>query len=120
LATDFNPGTCNCENLQLIISFACQELRLTPAEALYATTMGGATALGLQREVGSIEVGKRCDVLVLDAASHEELPYHYGVNLEDSVVAGGALAVAGGALVHDHTLGGRAAAGPGAHINPRA
>ena len=46
LATDFNPGTCHCENLQLIISLACQEERLTPAEALYAATMGGAAALG--------------------------------------------------------------------------
>jgi imidazolonepropionase len=98
LATDFNPGTCNCENLQLVISFACQEMRLTPDEALYAATMGGAAALGLRAEVGSIEVGKRCDLLVLDAASHGELPYHYGVNLVDSVVAGGALAVEHGVV----------------------
>jgi len=89
LASDFNPGSCYCENLQMMISFACQELRMTPAEALRAATTGGAAALGLQAEVGSLEVGKRCDLLVLDAASHEELPYHFGVNLVNGVVAGG-------------------------------
>ncbi len=98
LASDFNPGTCNCENLQLIISLACQEMRLTPAEALRAATVGGAAALGLQAEVGSLEVGKRCDLLVLGVASHEELPYHFGVNLVDSVIAGGALAVEHGVV----------------------
>ncbi len=108
LASDFNPGTCNCENLQLIISFACQEMRLTPAEALRAATVGGAAALGLQAEVGSLAVGKRCDLLVLDAASHEELPYHYGVNLVDSVIVGGALAVEHGVV---RELAGSAAGG---------
>jgi len=96
LATDFNPGTCNCENLQLIVSLACQEMRLTPDEALYAITMGGATALGLQDEVGSIEAGKRCDLVILAAETRLELPYHFGVNLVDGVIAGGELVVRGG------------------------
>jgi len=96
LASDFNPGTCNCENLQMVLSLACQELRMTPAEALFAATMGGARALGLAAEVGSLQVGKRCDLVILDAASHEELPYHFGVNLVDGVVVGGAVVVSGG------------------------
>ncbi len=96
LASDFNPGSCYCENLQMAISLACQEQRLTPAEALRAATMGGAAALGLQHEVGSLEAGKRCDLLVLDAASHEELPYHWGVNLVTGVIAGGKLVVGNG------------------------
>ena len=78
LATDFNPGTCYCENMQMVISLACQEDRLTPDEALYAATMGGAAALGLQDEVGSLEPGKSCDFIVLDAESRHELPYHFG------------------------------------------
>ncbi len=99
LASDFNPGTCYCENLQMIVSLACQEMRLTPGEALRAATLGGAHALGLQAEVGSLEEGKRCDLVVLAAASHRELPYHFGVNLIDAVVVDGRLVVSGGALV---------------------
>ena len=90
LATDFNPGTCYCENMQAVISLACQEMRLTPDEALYAATMGGAAALGLQDEVGSLEVGKSCDFIVLGAASRHELPYHFGVNLVEGAIVGGA------------------------------
>jgi len=93
LATDFNPGSCYSENLQMAISLACQEDRLTPAEALRAATMGGAAALGLQHEVGSLEPGKRCDLLVLDSGTHQELPYHWGVNLVTGVIAGGEVVV---------------------------
>jgi imidazolonepropionase len=90
LATDFNPGTCYCENMQMVISLACQEMRLTPDEALYAATMGGAAALRLQDEVGSLEVGKSCDFIVLGAESRHELPYHWGVNLVEGAIVGGA------------------------------
>jgi imidazolonepropionase len=100
LATDFNPGSCYCENLQMAISMACQEERLTPAEALRAATMGGAAALGLQHEVGSVEPGKHCDLLVLDASSHQELPYHWGVNLITGVIAGGEVVVRDRRVVH--------------------
>ena len=89
LATDFNPGTCYCENMQAIISLACQEDRLTPDEALYAATMGGAAALGRQHEIGSLEVGKACDFILLGAPSRHELPYHWGVNLVEGAVVGG-------------------------------
>ncbi len=89
LATDFNPGTCYCENMQQIIALACQEMRLTPAQALRAATLGGAAAIGLHDQVGSLEVGKSCDLLVLDADSRHELPYHFGVNLAAVVVAAG-------------------------------
>jgi imidazolonepropionase len=101
LASDFNPGTCFCENLQMIVSLACQEMRLTPAEALRAATLGGARALGLQDEVGSLQPGKRCDLLVLRAATHRELPYHFGVNLVDTVVVDGRVVVSGGSRVAD-------------------
>jgi imidazolonepropionase len=62
LATDFNPGTCYCENMQQMISLACQEMRLTPAQALRAATRGGAGAVGLRDVVGSLEPGKSCDL----------------------------------------------------------
>ena len=101
LATDFNPGTCYCENMQQMIALACQEMRLTPARALRAATLGGAAALGLGDEVGSLEVGKSCDLIVLEAASRHELPYHFGVNLAALVVAGGRLAARGGVPCYD-------------------
>lgn len=93
LATDFNPGTCHCENLQMAVSLACQGMRITPDEAVYAATMGGASALRRQHEVGSLEVGKRCDFVVLASASRTELPYHFGVNLVTDVVVDGQLVV---------------------------
>ncbi len=93
LATDFNPGSSFSENLQMAVSLACQEDRVTPAEALRAVTLGGAAALGLQHEVGSLEPGKYCDLLALDTASHKELPYHWGVNLVSGVLVGGEVVV---------------------------
>jgi imidazolonepropionase len=89
LATDFNPGTCYCESMQQVIALACQEMRLTPAQALRAATAGGAAALGLRGQVGGLAPGMACDLIVLDAASRHELPYHFGVNLAAAVVAGG-------------------------------
>ncbi|HBD09994.1 MAG TPA: hypothetical protein DCZ69_17220, partial [Syntrophobacteraceae bacterium] len=71
----------------------------TPAEALRAATLGGAAALGLQHEVGSLEPGKRCDLLVLDSGTHQELPYHWGVNLVTGVIAGGEVVVCDRQLV---------------------
>ena len=101
LATDFNPGTCYCENMQQMIALACQEMRLTPAQALRAATLGGAAAVGLRDEVGSLEPGKACDLVVLDATSRHELPYHFGVNLAALVVVGGAVAARRGVPCHD-------------------
>jgi imidazolonepropionase len=98
LASDFNPGSCNCENLQTMISLACQGMKLTPDEALYAATTGGAAAL-LRDDVGSLAVGKRCDFSVLSAESRTELPYHFGVNLVGDVVVGGRVAVQAGVVV---------------------
>jgi imidazolonepropionase len=99
LASDFNPGSCNCENLQMMISLACQGMKLTPDEALYAATVGGAEALR-RDDVGSLEVGRRCDFSVLVAASRSEMPYHFGVNLVGDVVVGGRVVVQDGAVAH--------------------
>jgi imidazolonepropionase len=101
LATDFNPGTCYCENLQQIVALACQEMRLTPAQALRAATAGGAAALGLRGLVGGLAPGMACDLVVLDAASRHELPYHFGVNLAAVVVAAGRVVARRGVPCHD-------------------
>jgi imidazolonepropionase len=95
LATDFNPGTSYCENMQMTIALAVSAMGMSLEEALMAATLGGAAALGMAGEVGSLEVGKRCDLAVLSVADERELAYHFGVNLVVRSVVGAALAGGG-------------------------
>jgi imidazolonepropionase len=89
LATDFNPGTCYCENMQMMIALAVSAMGMSLAEALRAATMGGAAALGMRNEVGSLEPGKLCDLIVMTSATESDLAYHFGVNLvQRTLVAG--------------------------------
>ena len=96
LASDFNPGSCMTESLPLIMNLACTQMRMLPAEAITAATINAAWAVGEQDCVGSLEVGKQADVVVLDAPSHEHLCYHFGVNLVDTVVKNGKVVVESG------------------------
>ena len=89
VATDFNPGTACSENMCLMIGIACLELGLSPEEALRGATLGGARALRLQRQCGSVRMGKRCDMLLLDAESYLEIPYRLGVNLVETTICQG-------------------------------
>ena len=89
IATDHNPGTCCSENMCLMIGLACQELGLSPEEAVRGATLGGARALRLQRQNGSVRLGKRCDLLLLDAESYLEIPYRLGVNLVETTICQG-------------------------------
>ena len=77
LASDFNPGTAPTPNLQLALTLACSQMRMTPLEALVAVTAGGARALGLAG-VGLLEPGARADMVVWKTASHAEIPYRCG------------------------------------------
>jgi imidazolonepropionase len=88
LGTDFNPS-CMVENQQLVIAFACHFMKLTPAEAITAATINAAHAVSRAGEVGSLEVGKKADVVVLDAPNHKFLGYSFSVNLVDKVVKNG-------------------------------
>lgn len=90
LGTDFNPS-CWVENMQLIIALACRQLKMTPAEALTASTINAAHALNRAHEVGSLEVGKKADALILDVPNHNFLGYRFGVNLVSAVVKEGRL-----------------------------
>ncbi len=89
LATDLNPGTCWCESMPLIMALACRFMKMSPAEAIAAATINAAHAVGLGHRVGSLEVGKKADVLVLDIPDYRHLPYRFGVNLVDRVIKGG-------------------------------
>lgn len=80
LATDFNPGSCFTLNMQLILSIACTQMKLTPAEGLTAATINGAWALDLGDDRGSLEVGKRADIALLACPSYKYIPYFFGVN----------------------------------------
>jgi imidazolonepropionase len=89
LATDANPGSNPCENLQLVLNIACLYLRLTPEEAINAVTLNAAHALGLTATVGSLAVGKQADLVVLACDDYRYLAYHYGINLVRQVIKKG-------------------------------
>ncbi|WP_427384075.1 imidazolonepropionase [Janibacter sp. G56] len=78
LATDCNPGTCYSSSIPFVIALAVREMGLTPAQAVYAATAGGAKALR-RNDIGRIAIGVRADLTVLDAPSHQHLAYRPGV-----------------------------------------
>lgn len=84
LSTDCNPGSSFTTNMPLMIALAVREMRLTPAEALYAATFGGAQALR-RNDVGAISVGSKADMVALDAPSYIHLAYRPGVPLVNHV-----------------------------------
>jgi imidazolonepropionase len=92
LGTDFSPQSW-VENQQLVIAMACHFMRMTPAEAVTATTINAAYAVNRASEVGSLEIGKRADIIILNAPNHRFLGYRFGVNLIDKVIKNGRLVV---------------------------
>jgi len=80
LATDYNPGTSPTLSMPMILSLACTQLRMTPAEAITASTINAAYALRRQTTIGSLEVGKQADLAVFGVADYREIPYYFGVN----------------------------------------
>ncbi len=88
LATDLNPN-CWTESMQFIIQLACFKMKMTPMEAIKAATINAARAIKMDREIGSIEVGKKADVIILGCPNHKFLPYHFGINLVKTVIKNG-------------------------------
>lgn len=80
LATDYNPGTSPTLSMPMILSLACAQLRMTPAEAIAAATINAAYALQCEKQIGSLEVGKQADIAVFEVADYREIPYYFGVS----------------------------------------
>lgn len=91
IASDLNPGTSWCENIQMALALACRYMKLSPAQAIAATTINGAAAIGWEDKVGSLEVGKQADILILEVSDYRHLGYRYGTNLVEKVVKKGIL-----------------------------
>jgi imidazolonepropionase len=80
VATDYNPGTSPTLSMPMILSLACTQLRMTPAEAITAATINAAYALRREKRIGSLEVGKQADIAVFEVADYREIPYYFGMN----------------------------------------
>ncbi len=89
LATDINPGSAPCPSMPLVMAIACRFQKLLPSEALYATTINAAHAIGMGDKVGSIEAGKRADLLILKEGDYRHIPYFFGGNPVDTVIKRG-------------------------------
>lgn len=89
IATDLNPGTAWCGNMQFAIALACRFMRLTPAQAIAAATINAAAAIARDGQVGSLEPGKQADLLVLSVSDYRHLGYRFGNNLVQTVVKKG-------------------------------
>jgi imidazolonepropionase len=80
LATDYNPGTSPTMSMPMILSLACTQLRMSPAEAIAAATINAAYSLRREKQIGSLEIGKQADIAVFDVEDYREIPYYFGVN----------------------------------------
>jgi imidazolonepropionase len=88
LATDFNPN-CLCPSMQFVINLACVVMKMTPAEAIIASTINAAYAINRGNKVGSLEVGKKADILILDVYNHKLIPQYFGINLVEKLIKSG-------------------------------
>jgi imidazolonepropionase len=89
VATDCNPGSNMTESMPLVMNQACVLYKMSPAEALVAGTLNAAWAIDCADGIGSLAVGKKCDLVVWDAHDYREIAYHYGVNLAAMVIKNG-------------------------------
>jgi len=91
LATDFNPGSCFTESIALVFALACIQMNLSIEEAITALTINGAAAVGREQEIGSIDIGKKADIIILEFPSYKFIPYHVGVSTVEKVIKNGKL-----------------------------
>lgn len=91
LATDFNPGSCFTNSVPLVIALAAIQMKMSIEEIITALTINAAAALARQDKIGSIEVGKKADIIILEFPSIHFLPYHAGVNIVETVIKDGVI-----------------------------
>jgi imidazolonepropionase len=89
LASDCNPGTCPTENLPLIGTMACTQMKMLPSEVVTALTLNAAAAVGRSDRIGSLHVGKQADLVIYDVPDYRQIFYHFGVNHVERVVKRG-------------------------------
>ncbi|MDR0749598.1 MAG: imidazolonepropionase [Tannerellaceae bacterium] len=89
LATDLNPGSCFSCSIPMLIALACIYMKLTPEEVVTALTINGAAAVGRANTIGSIDVGKQADMILLRYPSYKFLPYHIGMNMVEITIKNG-------------------------------
>ncbi|WP_102346311.1 imidazolonepropionase [Bacillus sp. Marseille-P3661] len=99
LSTDCNPGSSPTVSLPLIMNLGCLKMGMTPAEVITASTINAAHAIRRGHEIGSLEVGKKADILVLDVPNYMQIQYHYGINHTDTVIKNGKVVVKGGKIL---------------------
>lgn len=100
LSTDCNPGSSPTCSMPFMMNLACMHMGLTPAEAIAAATVNAAHAINRADEVGSIEPGKKADLLLLNVPNYMQMQYHYGMNHTDTVIKNGEVVVKGGSLCY--------------------
>ena len=91
LATDLNPGSCFSLSIPLMIALATLYMKLSPEEAVTALTINGAAAVDRAEQIGSIDVGKKGDIVILEFPSYKFMPYHVGVNTVEKVIKNGTI-----------------------------
>lgn len=91
LGTDLNPGSSMTESLPLIMTMGCTMLKMTPKEVIQATTIYAARSIDRENEIGSLDIGKQADILILDIPNYRYLPYHFGIDHVEVVIKKGRL-----------------------------
>lgn len=99
IATDYNPGTCPTENLQTIMTFACFGMKMTPEEIIKGMTINAAYGVDRAGEIGSLEVGKKADIVIFDAPNIEYIVYHFGINHVNTVIKAGKAVAENGRII---------------------
>jgi len=101
ISTDFNPGSSPTLSLPFIMNLACMHMGMTLEEVLTATTINAAYALNRGEQIGSLEVDKKADVIILDVANYKQLQYFYGMNHTNTVIKNGQVVVQNGILLKE-------------------